>query len=94
MRANNKISNDEWAEIRTLFRGKITEDLGSRLERVEGSMNSKAAMFASFAKDTGKIELSEVEIRQLGIAVSGSISNDHTPPSNLNFLLTNNNSDG
>ncbi|KAH9213659.1 hypothetical protein DL95DRAFT_462760 [Leptodontidium sp. 2 PMI_412] len=79
MRANNKISNDEWAEIRTLFRGKITEDLGSRLERVEGSMNSKAAMFASFAKDTGKIELSEVEIRQLGIAMANYAWTAHVP---------------
>lgn len=53
MRANNKVSS-EWTEIRCLFRGRITQDLGDQLAEIESSMNNKAAMFASFVRDTGK----------------------------------------
>ena len=54
MRANNKVSSEEWTEIRCLFRGRITQDLGDQLAEIESSMNNKAAMFASFVRDTGK----------------------------------------
>lgn len=79
MRANNKISDEVWTEIRTMFRGQITQDLRDTAKAIEKSMDNKAMMFTYFAKETGKREISEEEIRQLGIAVSVSTVRYHIP---------------